>query len=286
MRILLLCMLLPLVATAAPDRRVVITIDDLPLADSQRYRSPAERLRVVRQLTDLLAARKVPVTGFFNMKQHADDGRLLAPWVKAGVAFGNHTWSHPHLRKVGLKRYVADLKKGHHAVRPHVPAGQPVPFRYPYLYQGFKGDDRDQIRAALKALGSPVAPVTIDTKDWLYARGWLKAKQAKDPPGMARWLQSYQWDLQESTERAERLARDLFGREPPQILLLHGNGLNAAHLGWSLDWLHARGYRFISLSEALADPAYQEVDRSHSPTGDSWWLRLKRSRSLAASAAP
>ena len=123
--------------------------------------------------------------------------------------------------------------------------------------------------------------MTIDTRDWLYARGWLAAKQAGDAAGMARWLQSYHWDLQESTERAEQQAVALFGREPPQILLLHGNALNAAHLGDGLDWLAARGYRFVSLAEALADPAYQEPDRSHSPTGDSWWLRLKRSRSLA-----
>ena len=45
-----------------------------------------------------------------------------------------------------------------------------------------------------------------------------------------------------------------------KTLLLHGNALDAAHLGWYLDWLTARGYRVIPLSEALADPAYHEPD--------------------------
>jgi len=52
----------------------------------------------------------------------------------------------------------------------------------------------------------------------------------------------------------------LFGRNIDQVLLLHANELNSAWFGTLADTLTARGYSFISLSEALQDPAYQSSD--------------------------
>lgn len=37
--------------------------------------------------------------------------------------------------------------------------------------------------------------------------------------------------------------------------------------------LHRRGYRFVSLAEALADPAYEVPDRYEGPRGPSWLQR-------------
>lgn len=121
-------------------------------------------------------------------------------------------------------------------------------------------------------------PVTIDTMDWWYARAWLDARADGDPARAERLRQAWRWNLEEATIVAEHLARDLFGREPPQILLLHANALNARHLGAYLDWLAARGYRFVGRAEAMKDPAYAEEVTTVSPTGDSQWLRLRRSR--------
>jgi len=38
--------------------------------------------------------------------------------------------------------------------------------------------------------------------------------------------------------------------------LLHGNWLEADHIAEVLDLLHKRGYRFITLQDALSDAAY------------------------------
>ena len=46
---------------------------------------------------------------------------------------------------------------------------------------------------------------------------------------------------------------DLVGYEPSQILLIHGNHLEAEHIGELLDLLRKRGYRFIPLGQALSD---------------------------------
>jgi len=281
--ILLVFALLPLTAAAdPPSRRVAVTIDDLPIANGASYRNHAEREAVVEGICRALTERDIPAVGFFNLSQVPDAPGLVERWIACGVAVGNHTWSHPRLRDVGLEAYLDDLQRGHDAVRELVGDGVTIPFRYPYLNQGFEPETRDAIRQRLAELASPYAPVTIDTWDWLYARGYTRALHAGAEQTAARYRQSWLWNLEESTERAEVLARELFGREPPQILLLHGNQINAEHIGEYFDWLSARGYTFVTLDEALSDPAYSEPDPSLSPTGDSFWLRLRRSRTLTA----
>jgi hypothetical protein len=59
---------------------------------------------------------------------------------------------------------------------------------------------------------------------------------------------------------AEQLSKQIMGYEPRQILLLHANQLEADHIGELLDVMRKRGYRFVSLEKALADPAYSLPD--------------------------
>ncbi|MFT4703816.1 MAG: peptidoglycan/xylan/chitin deacetylase (PgdA/CDA1 family) [Bradymonadia bacterium] len=265
---------------AETPRRVAVTIDDLPWAGGVQGDSAEARLARLGDLCDTLRDRGVPATGFFNPANLQDEPALVELWRGCGLTFGNHTWSHPRLREIGVDAYLADLRRGHERVQEWAGDGAVVTFRYPYLSEGASPEERDAIRDALRELQSPIVPVTIDTWDWLYARGWSDAMGAGDEPAIARWIQAYRWNIEEATEQAEWLSDSLFGYEPPQILLLHANELNAVALGERLDWYSARGYEFISVAEALADPAYAEYDASISPTGDSHWLRLRRSRTL------
>ena len=65
---------------------------------------------------------------------------------------------------------------------------------------------------------------------------------------------------------------ELFGYEVPQILLIDCNELNATTLRDSVARLRARGYAFITLDEAMKDPAYQRTDSFAGP-GGSWLSR-------------
>ena len=62
---------------------------------------------------------------------------------------------------------------------------------------------------------------------------------------------------------AERSSQQLYGHAIPQVLLIHDNAINAELLDTLLTQLERRGYRFVSLAEALQDPAYGP--RSGSP---------------------
>jgi hypothetical protein len=52
----------------------------------------------------------------------------------------------------------------------------------------------------------------------------------------------------------------LMGYEPKQTLLLHASWLEADHIGELLDLLRKRGYKFVTLEEALSDGAYSMPD--------------------------
>ena len=69
---------------------------------------------------------------------------------------------------------------------------------------------------------------------------------------------------------AEQLSAKIVGYEPKQILLLHASNLEADHIGELLDVLRKRGYRFITLEDALGDSAYSLPDTYVGEEGSGW----------------
>lgn len=70
----------------------------------------------------------------------------------------------------------------------------------------------------------------------------------------------------------EKLSVDLLGYEVKQILLLHANELNADYFDDLARMMKGKGYQFISLEEALQDPAYK-LPEAQAKRGLSWLHR-------------
>ena len=68
----------------------------------------------------------------------------------------------------------------------------------------------------------------------------------------------------------EKFSKELLGYEPRQILLLHGNWLEADHIGELLDLLRKRGYQFVTLERALDDQAYGLSNTYVGEEGEGW----------------
>jgi hypothetical protein len=88
--------------------------------------------------------------------------------------------------------------------------------------------------------------------------------------------EAYVAHLDPALETFESMAAELFGRAIPQILLVHASRLNADAMEAMLARLEARGYAFITLEEALEDPAYTSPDGPLGPHGPSWLLRWSK----------
>jgi len=278
--LLLAALSAPAQAADAPARRMAITVDDLPIAQISQH-TPAQQETITVRLLAALAAHRAPAVGFVNTGKlevagAVDPAReaLLGRWLAAGCELGNHTRTHPSLHQVEPAVWEADVVAGETPLKALVEAGggRLRWFRHPYLHLGLSADVQAETAAFLAGRGYTVAPVTLDNSDWLYARAHTRAWNAGDAEAAQRLGEDYLRYMLSVVEFYEGQAEQIVGRAIPQILLIHANALNADWLGPLLEALAARGYSFISLEEALADPVYARPVDGYTGRGGITWL--------------
>jgi peptidoglycan/xylan/chitin deacetylase (PgdA/CDA1 family) len=284
--------LLAALAAQQPDRLVAITIDDLPAVSVSASSNWAS---VTELLLAALRSYQAPAVGFVNeRKLYVNDAldstrvALLTAWLRAGHELGNHTFAHRGAHETPLAEYLDGIAKGEVVTREVTRrAGRPFRyFRHPQLHTGRTLTYRDSVHRFLAARGYVVAPVTVDNQEWVYARGYVVAKERGDSALVQRVVDHYLGHLDSAFVYSERLSRMVFAREIPLVLLLHANELNADHLHTVLGRLKARGYRFVPLEQVLRDSAYRSADRYVGPMGMSWLIRWGETRGLAIPVEP
>ena len=269
----------PVMAWAADkkaDRQVAITIDDLPAASNVL---PAAAItEMTTKLLTTLRDQKIPVVGFVNEKKLYKVGEVdarinaLGMWLDYGFELGNHTYSHTSLNRAGLKAWEDDVIQGE-SVTSILLAEHKMKmryFRHPYLDTGRDLQTRREAEAFLVARGYHIAPITLDAWDWAYASVYEDAKRRGDAAAQDDLAKSYLAHSEAEFAYAEQLSKQIVGYEPKQIILLHANQLEADHIGELLDLFRKRGYRFITLEDALGDPAYSLPDTYIGEGGTGW----------------
>lgn len=269
---------------AASERRIAITIDDLPWAsfgglDDARIEARHQRLMAA------LDTAGVPVTGFVNGDKLESGGRvlpgrlrMLVDWLDRGHALGNHTYGHVDLHAVGLDAYKRAILEGERELRPLLAQTGTAPrwFRHPYLRAGRSADDRAALQAFLDAHGYRIAPVTVDNSDWIWALAYRKrlddAPDAAREDTLARLREAYVPYMLAKVEYYERQSRALLGRGIAQVWLLHANELNAEAFPALVAGVQARGWRVVTLEDAMQDPAYTRGAEGYDGRSGPSWL--------------
>jgi peptidoglycan/xylan/chitin deacetylase (PgdA/CDA1 family) len=272
-------------APPPPDRRIALTIDDLPWA-SFGAGTPEMRDAHHPRLIAALRATKAPVVGFVNEGKFGGDDkadaaerakgeRMLRDWLDAGAELGNHTAGHVDLHAVGLPAYQDDILRGERWLRPALAARGAAPrwFRHPYLRAGRSAEDKAALAIFLDTRGYRIAPVTVDTSDWIWAGAYRKALAAGDEATLARLRAGYVPYMLAKIDYFEAQSIALLGYNLPQVLLAHANEINAATWVALVDGIRARGYRIVTLEDALRDPAYARADAYTGRWGPSWLHR-------------
>lgn len=276
-------------------RRVAVTFDDVPRqGGAMGCDDPAAVLEMNSRLVSLLESRAVPATAFVtgvnacgpDAAEHLR--RALEVWLDAGMELGNHTWSHPDIDDVPVDAYLADADRGAAAVVPALRArGERLRwFRPPYLHTGRTPEKERALERALAERGWRMAPVTLDNDEWIFAAAYRRARRAGDAEGAARVVEAYVDHMAATFRHFERVSDAVLGRQVPQVLLVHASPLNAVAFGRVLDVLSGRGYAFVSLEEALQDPAYDIDDDYVGEEGLSWLLRWARTLRVAVEETP
>jgi len=263
---------------APADRQVAITIDDLP-AGAAQFMSAKEITDMTTRLVTTLKQQQVPVVGFVNEgKLYFNTGEVdariaaLSQWLDAGFELGNHTFGHASLNRVGLKDFEESVIRGETVTKLLLAQHNMKMryFRHPYLDVGRDLQTRLDVEAFLTSRGYHIAPVTLDPWDWAFAGIYDDAKKHGDTALQQKIVASFLAHAAAVFEYEERLSRDLLGYEPKQIILLHGNNLEADHIGDLLELLRKRGYRFITLQSALNDDAYSLPNTYVGEHGNGW----------------
>jgi len=264
-------------AASPPDRQVAITIDDLPAATSNST-SAATISEMISKLLGTLRDQKIPVVGFVNERKLYKFGEVderikaLRMWLDYGFELGNHTFSHMSLNQAGLKAWEDDVIQGENVTRLLLAERKMTLryFRHPFLDTGRDLETRRDAEAFLTARGYRIAPVTLDAWDWMYAGVYEDAKQRGDSALQQELVSSYLSYSEQVFAYYEQLSKQTIGYEPKQILLLHANQLEADHIGELIELMRKRGYRFITLGDALSDQAYSMPDTFVGEEGTGW----------------
>ena len=189
---------------------------------------------------------------------------------------GNHNFGHVGFQKTPLAEYQEAVLKGEVVTRALLQRRGRAPryYRHTFTQTGPTREAKAAFEAFLADHGYAVAPFTVEHSDYVFAALYADALEARDEAQARKISEAYLAQLDTALAHFENESRELFGREIPQILLIHANRLNAAALGAMLDRLQGRGYRFVTLDEALRDPAYASPDDYIGPAGPSWLHRF------------
>ena len=261
-------------------RFIAVTVDDLPVVSTRR--DLKTRQGITKNLLNHITKAKIPAVGFVNenklyvnAKRDETQIDLLRSWLTVGLELGNHTFSHRSLNNIELKDYQDDILRGEIITKELLKTkGKQIRyFRHPFLHTGLSLEVKDSLNQFLTEHSYTIAPVTIDNADWIFARAYDNAFDKKDNKLMKRVGASYVPYLESKMDYWERQSVKLFNREVKQILLLHANFINADYFDDIARMLKKRGYKFITLEEALKDEAYKLTDTFNRKAGISWLHR-------------
>jgi peptidoglycan/xylan/chitin deacetylase (PgdA/CDA1 family) len=237
---------------------VALTFDDLPAAGS--VPPGFTRTKVASDLaTELKANHLDGVYGFVNaskLENDPDAQQALRIWVNAGMNIGSHAWSHMSLTSNSAEAFEQDIVKNEPALAEYAHARDWHWFRYPFLWEGDTLEKRHAVRAYLQANGYRVAQVSLDFEDYAWNDAYARCS-AKHDDASTDWLKQSYLDTASAYIRLGRQEQQIaFGREIPNVILLHETAFTTLMLPQLLDLLRTQGFRFASLQDVEKDSAY------------------------------
>jgi peptidoglycan/xylan/chitin deacetylase (PgdA/CDA1 family) len=276
--------------TDRPARKMAVTFDDLPYVAIEQQGLPSAQ-RATKEILRVLKAHNTPVVAFVNEGQLQVTGEvdariaLLQQWVDAGAILGNHTYSHPDFNLLTIQQFEDEIIKGEVVTRRLMQSHQPYQlyFRHPQTHTGDTQAKKEAIEGFLAARGYKVTPHTIDSEDFIFNVCYIRALSNKDEATAKRLRDAYLDFSIAATNFAEHISPQIFGREVTQTLLIHANMINADCLDELLSRFAARGYSFVTLDEAMSDPAYQVKDTYITKFGPTWLSRWMISKGMKVS---
>src|ERR1700733_5968166 len=259
----ILCLFLALTPLHAVAQQLAITFDDLP-AHGARPTS-VSRLQIAQSILDTLKQQHMPpVYGFINgvrPEEAPETLDVLRAWRAAGQPLANHTWSHPDLNDTSSSQFIANIEANQPLLRTLMPAPSDDWhwLRYPYLNEGNTLEKHRKVRTWLKANDYRVAEVTMDFEDYAWNEPYARCVAKNDTVALQELHDTYLSTADEFITYYRAMSKAVYGRDVPLILLMHVGAFDAHMLPELLALYRSRGFTFVTLPQAAADPIYAEA---------------------------
>ena len=278
----MLAVSLVLCAEIACGQEMAVTFDDLPVHGP--LPTGITRLEIAQSILKTLKREKLPpVYGFINGGRGEEDPNsrpVLQAWRKAGQPLGNHTWVHLDLNKESPEEFGAEVLRNEPLLESLMGKADWHWLRYPFLHEGDTVEKRRAVRAWLFARGYKIAEVSMDFEDYLWNEPYARCMAKHDEASIAKLHDSYLAVAAQYYGIFRELSQLLYGRDLKYVLLMHVGAFDARMLPDLLALYRAKGVRFISLPDAMSDPAYQDDPDIGEPAGGTFLELMLQKKKL------
>ena len=264
----------------AEDKAVAFTFERLPAMSPMGYWRPREISRLILRALD---RHKVPATGFVIEEKIDDDTStyfVLVDWAEASHGLGSNTYAYVDLHELSADDFLQHIADGQKYLR-RAARIKRINFRYlrfPLLHEGDSPSKKKEVARRLRNGGYTLAPVTIKTSDHSFNRPFLELESRSEEAELLgdRFVEH----IRDCLDYAESQSEKVFGRQIRHILQLHAGIATAMHLDRVIQLFQERGYRFITVEEALEDPLYESEETYAGPHGLTFTDRVADTRGI------
>ncbi|HEV7644882.1 MAG TPA: M56 family metallopeptidase [Pyrinomonadaceae bacterium] len=265
----------------AKDKKLAIGFVSIPPVDRSGD-PPKDADSTARLIIAKLTQHKVPAIGFVNGSM-ISDGEKLFPvranivrmWRDAGLEVGIGNYKHVWFYDTPYDEYVAGVEKTEQ-ITSKLLAEKDLElhyFSYPYLNTGKSTEDKIRFEAWLRVRGMRSIPYTIDNSEWMYSYAYDMARMDNDISTMNEIRVDFIKYMDQMFGHFEAYSQEMFGRDIAQTMVLTPSRLVADSADDLFGMIERRGYKFVSMDEALKDEAYGTPENFVGKSGISWFER-------------
>ena len=261
-------------------RKLAIGFVSIPPID-RSDNPPKDSFATAQLLMNVLRSHGVPATGFVTGSSVSDGDKIfpvraeiVKMWRDQGFEIGVGGFKHLSFFDTAYDDYTANTEKNETVVKKILGNETSMRyFSYPYLNTGKTTTEHDRFESWLAARGISSVKYTVDNQEWMYSYAYDMARNDNDINTMREIRASFISYMTKMFDHYEAYSQDMFGRDIAQTMVLTPSRLVADTGNDLFGMLEKRGYKFVSMSEAQGDPAYQTPEDFTGKAGISWFER-------------
>ncbi|AXI53651.1 hypothetical protein C1J05_03235 [Sulfitobacter sp. JL08] len=270
--------------------QMAFTLDDLPVYPHMALPDGYTPHSVATQIIGAFARNGV--SGVFALANswpldiEPTYERILDDWVAAGHHIGNHTHTHPLLNETSAEDFIHDISVADELLAPWINKAPLRAFRHPLELWGNTEEKRVRVNEHIERLAYRSAGVTSWFYEWEWDRAWRHLLQTGRSEEAERLKTDFVEYAAAQVAHDAAVCKSVFGREIVGIGLIHPVAFFTEVADAFFASLFADGVAFVSLAEALDDPAYVRSGSFVSDAFEVYQIKVAAADGRALDAVP